>query len=71
MPTIGVANPTAGPGGPAVDATLDTPLTALYGKIDDTLVKDRRPGRPARLSQPELAGRAAAQALLGFHSEHR
>jgi hypothetical protein len=56
---------------PAVDAALDTLLTALYVKIDDMLVKDCRPGRPARLSQPELVCLAVAQAPLGFHSEHR
>jgi len=50
---------------------LDTLLTALYVKIDDTLVQDRRPGRPARLSQRELVCLAVAQALPGFHSEHR
>ena len=54
-----------------MDADLDTLVTALYVKIDDMLVKDRRPGRPARLSQPELVCLAVAQALLGFHSEHR
>jgi hypothetical protein len=54
-----------------VDADLDTLVTALYVKIDDGLVKDRRPGRPARLSRPELVCLAVAQALLGFHSEHR
>jgi hypothetical protein len=40
-------------------------------KIDDMLVKDRRPGHPVRLSQAELVCLAVAQALLGFHSEHR
>ena len=40
-------------------------------KIDDRLVKDRRPGHPVRLSQSELVCLAVAQALLGFHSEHR
>jgi len=35
------------------------------------LVKDRRPGHPVRLSQSELVCLAVAQALLGFHSEHR
>ncbi len=54
-----------------VDADLDTLVTALYVKIDDMLAKDRRPGHPARLSQPELVCLAVAQALLGFHSEHR
>ena len=54
-----------------MDADLDTLVTALYVKIDDMLVKDRRPGHPVRLSQPELVCLAVAQALLGFHSEHR
>jgi hypothetical protein len=51
-----------------VDADLDTLVTALYVKIDDGLVKDRRPGHPVRLSQAELVCLAVAQALLGFHS---
>jgi hypothetical protein len=54
-----------------VDADLDTLVTALYVKIDDALAEDRRPGHPARLTQSELVCLAAAQALLGFHSEHR
>jgi hypothetical protein len=54
-----------------VDADLDTLVTALYVKIDDGLVKDRRPGHPARLSQSELVCLAVVQALLGFRSEHR
>jgi Transposase DDE domain len=54
-----------------VDADLDTLLTALYVKIDDMLVKDRRPGRPVRLSQSELVCLAVAQAMLGYHSEAR
>jgi hypothetical protein len=39
--------------------------------LTDTLVKDRRPGHPVRLSQSELICLAVAQPLLGFHSEHR
>jgi hypothetical protein len=54
-----------------VDADLDTLLTALYVKIDDMLVQDQRPGRPPRLATAELVCLAVAQALLGFHSEHR
>ena len=54
-----------------MDADLDTLVTALYVKIDDRLVKDRHPGHPVRLSQSELVCLAVAQALLGFHSEHR
>jgi hypothetical protein len=67
---IGVATQTSSPEA-LVDADLDTLVTALYVKIDDRLVKDRRPGHPVRLSQPELVCLAVAQALLGFHSEHR
>ena len=70
MPKIGVANPTQSLEA-LVDADLDTLVTALYVKIDDALVKDRRPGHPARLSQSELVCLAVAQALLGFGSEHR
>src|SRR5258707_11437822 len=70
VPRIGVATQTSSPEA-LVDADLDTLVTALYVKIDDMLVKDRRPGHPARLSQPELVCLAVAQALLGFHSEHR
>ena len=54
-----------------MDADLDTLVTALYVKIDDMLVKDRRPGHPPRLSRSELVCLAVAQALLGFDSEHR
>ena len=69
-PKISVANPTLSLEA-LVDADLDTLVTALYVKIDDMLVKDRRPGRPVRLSQSELVCLAVAQALLGFRSEHR
>ncbi len=54
-----------------MDADLDTLVTAPYVKIDDALAKDRRPGHPVRLGQSELVCLAVAQALLGFHSEHR
>ena len=54
-----------------MDADLDTMLTALYVKIDDMLVKDRRPGHPVQLSQSELVCLAVAQAMLGFRSEAR
>ena len=54
-----------------MDADLDALVTALYVKIDDMLVKDHRPGHPVRPSQSELICLAVAQALLGFHSEHR
>jgi hypothetical protein len=70
VPRIGVAYPT--PSLEAlVDTNLDTLVTALYVKIDDSLEKDRRPGHPAQLSQSELVCLAVAQALLGFRSEHR
>jgi hypothetical protein len=70
VPKIGVATQT--PSLEAlVDTDLDTLVTALYVKIDDMLVKDRRPGHPVRLSQSKLVCLAVAQALLGFHSEHR
>jgi hypothetical protein len=67
---IGVATQTLSPEA-LVDADLDTLVTALYVKIDDMLVKDRRPGRPPRLSRSELVCLAVAQAMLGFRSEHR
>jgi hypothetical protein len=70
VPKIGVATQTSSPEA-LVDADLDTLVTALYVKIEDTLGKDRRPGHPARLTQSELVCLAVAQALLGFHSEHR
>ena len=70
MSKIGVAKPTSSREA-LVDADLDTLVTALYVKIDDMLVKDRRRGHPVRLSQSELVCLAVAQALLGFHSEHR
>lgn len=54
-----------------MDADLDTLLTALSVKIDDTLVIDRRPGHPVRLSQSELVRPAVAQAMLGYRSEAR
>jgi Transposase DDE domain len=70
VPKIGVATQTSSPEA-LVDADLDTLVTALYVKIDDALGKDRRAGHPARLTQSELVCLAVAQALLGFHSEHR
>jgi hypothetical protein len=44
----------------------DTLRTALCVRIDDMLAQDRRPGHPARLSQPELAGEARER---GWHGE--
>jgi hypothetical protein len=48
---------------------MDTLLTALYVKIDDMLVKDRRSGHPVRLSPSELVCLAVAQAMPIYHSE--
>ena len=57
---------------PAVDADLDTLLTALRVEVDDHIIAGRRgPGRPRRLSDAELACLAVAQVLLGFASERR
>jgi hypothetical protein len=61
-----------------VDADLDSLVTALYVKIDDTL-KDRpelAPWRPKvgiapKLSDAELVTLAVAQVLLGFDGEAR
>lgn len=50
---------------------LDTLITALYVKIDDSLPRSRRLGRPPRLSDAELITLAVAQALLGISSEAR
>jgi hypothetical protein len=47
--------------GVAGQAGQHTLVTALQVKIDDMLVKDRRPGRPARLSHAELVWLAVAQ----------
>ena len=70
VPKIGVATQTSSLEA-LVDADLDTLVTALYVKIDDGLVKYGLRGHPVRLSQSELVCLAVAQALLGFHSEHR
>ena len=53
-------------------ADLDTLLTALYVLIDDHVIGSarRRPGRPKKLSDAELACLAVAQVLLGARSEH-
>ena len=51
---------------------LDTLVTALYVKIDDEYAAlARLPGRPPRLSHPELLCLAVMQAMLGFHCEAR
>jgi hypothetical protein len=55
-----------------VTADLETLLTALYVLIDDHVVPSgrRRPGRPKKLSDAELACLAVAQVLLGARSKH-
>jgi hypothetical protein len=55
-----------------VRTDLDTLLTALYVFVDDHVipVRQRRPGRPKRLSDAELVCLAVAQVLLGFPSQH-
>ena len=47
MSKIGVATQASSPEA-LLDADLDTLVTALYVKIDDGLVKDRRRGQPRR-----------------------
>ena len=53
-------------------ADLDTLLTALYVLIDDHVIppRQRRVGRPKKLSDAELVCLAVAQVLLGARSEH-
>jgi hypothetical protein len=55
-----------------VTADLETLLIALYVLIDDHVIPPgrRRPGRPKKLSDAELACLAVAQVLLGARSEH-
>jgi hypothetical protein len=55
-----------------VTADLEALLTALYVLIDDHVIPSsgRRPGRPKKLSDAELACLAVAQVLLGARSEH-
>ncbi|BCJ48767.1 transposase [Actinoplanes sp. NBRC 14428] len=50
---------------------LDTLLTALYVKIDDSIRTPRWRGRPPRLTDSELVCLAVAQVLLGARSEAR
>jgi DDE family transposase len=52
-----------------VTQDLDTLLTALYVKIDDTIRTPRWRGRPPRLTDSELVCLAVAQVLLGARSE--
>ena len=52
-----------------MDADLDTLLTALYCFVDDKLIYRRVPGRPKRLTDPELVCLAVAQVLLNRPSE--
>jgi len=56
-----------------VTADLEALLTALYVLIDDHVIPPagpRRPGRPKKLSDAELACLAVAQVLLGARSGH-
>lgn len=51
---------------------LETLLTELYVFIDDHVVPPRQGrGRRPRLTDAELLTLAVAQALLGYHSQHR
>jgi hypothetical protein len=52
-----------------VTQDLDTLLTALYVKIDDTIRTPRWQGRPPLLTDSELVCLAVAQVLLGARSE--
>jgi DDE family transposase len=52
-----------------VTQDLDTLLTALYVKIDDTIRTPRWRGRPPLLTDSELVCLAVAQVLLGARSE--
>jgi hypothetical protein len=52
-----------------VTQDLDTLLTALYVKIEDSIRTPRWRGRPPRLSDSELVCLAVAQVLLGARSE--
>ena len=52
-----------------VTQDLDTLLTALYVKIDDTIRTPRWLGRPPLLTDSELVCLAVAQVLLGARSE--
>jgi hypothetical protein len=54
-----------------VTTDLNTLLTALYVRIDDYLAGRVRVGRRPRLTDAELLTLAAAQVLLGVHSEAR
>jgi hypothetical protein len=55
-----------------VTQDLDTLLTALYVKIDDTIRTPRWLGRPPLLTDSELVCPAVARVLLGARSEaHR
>jgi hypothetical protein len=54
-----------------VTTDLNTLLTALFVRIDDSSGARVRPGRPPRLTDAELLTLAVAQVLLGVHSEAR
>lgn len=50
---------------------LETLATALYVKIDDSLMGTQCRGRPPRLTDAELLTLTVMQAVLGFASEAR
>jgi hypothetical protein len=55
-----------------VTNNLEALLSELYVFLDDHVVPTRRGrGRRSRLTDAELVTLAVAQALLGYHSEHR
>jgi hypothetical protein len=54
-----------------VHACLDDLVIALYVTIDELLEPRHGPGRPPKLSHPELICLAVAQVLLGYNSERR
>jgi len=54
-----------------VHADLDALLTALYVLADDLLPKRTGPGRPPRISDPELITLAVAQVFLDCPKERR
>jgi len=54
-----------------VPADLDALLIALYVRVDDLLPKRQGPGRPPRITDPELIALAVAQMLLGCPNDRK
>jgi hypothetical protein len=52
-----------------VRADLDALVTALYVWLDDLLPRRAGPGRPAKLTGPELIALAVARVFLGCSKE--